>query len=64
LKEKFEDMHLNKPTSIDLSFRVVKRRQSAKNLKKIKDQFVGPLSVKWDEEDVKQEESPPNPENL
>ncbi len=57
-------MHLNKPTSIDLSFRVVKRRQSAKNLKKIKDQFVGPLSVKWDEEDVKQEESPPNPENL
>ncbi len=64
LREKFEDTHLNKPTSTYSSFKVVKRSQSAKNLRKIKDQFVGPLGDKWDEEDVKKEESPPNPEGL
>ncbi len=51
LKEKFEDTHLDKPTSPDFSFRGGKRSQSAKKLKKITDQFVGLSGDKCDEED-------------
>jgi len=37
LKEKFEDAHLNKPTSTNSRFKGGKRSQSAKKLKKTKD---------------------------
>jgi hypothetical protein len=38
LRETFEDMRLDKPTSIDYNFKGGKRSHNAKKLKKIKDQ--------------------------
>lgn len=64
LREKFEDAHLDKPSLIDSSFRGGKRNHNAKKLKKTKDQLVKPLGDKYDEEDLKQEEPPPNLEAL
>jgi hypothetical protein len=64
LKEKFEDVHLNKPTSTNSSFRSGKRNHSAKKLKKTKDQSVGPSSDKQNEEDLEQEEPPTIPKAL
>jgi hypothetical protein len=64
LRELFEDAHLDKPTSIDSSFKGGKKSQSAKKLRKTKDQFVRPLGDKRDEEDLKQEEHAPNPKYL
>jgi hypothetical protein len=60
LREKFEDACLDKPTSTYSSFRGGKRTHSAKK-RKTKDQFVGPLGEKQDEEDLEQEEPEPNP---
>jgi hypothetical protein len=53
LKEKFEDTRLDKPTSIDSSFKGGKRSHNAKKLRKTKDQLARPLGDKWDEENLK-----------
>jgi hypothetical protein len=55
---------LDKPTSTDFNFKGGKRSQSAKKLKKTKHQYVGCSNDKWDEEELKQEESTPNPKGL
>ncbi len=61
LREKFEDACLDKLTSIDSSFKGGKKNQSAKKLRKTKDQSTGPLDDKKNEEDVEQEEPIPKP---
>ncbi len=52
LKEKFENTHFNKPTSIDSRFRGGKRSQNAKKLKTTKDQTTRPSGDKKDKEDL------------
>ncbi len=52
LREKFEDAHLDKPTSTDSNFRVGTRSHNAKKLKKAKDQSAGPSSDKQDDDDL------------
>jgi hypothetical protein len=64
LKEKFEYKRLNKPTSIDYSFRGGKTSHNAKKLGKTKDQLARPSNDKRNEENLKQEEPLPNPELL
>jgi len=64
LKEKFEDAHLDKPTSTNFSFRGGKKSHNAKKLRKTKDQSIGPSNDKQDEEDLEEEELVPNPKGL
>jgi hypothetical protein len=52
LREKFEDAHLDKPTSTDSNFRVGTRSHNVKKLKKTKDQSAGPSNDKQDDEDL------------
>ncbi len=61
LKEKFEDACLNKPTSTDSNFRGGKRSHNAKKLRKTKDQLVGLINDKRNDQDLKLEEPTPNP---
>lgn len=52
LREKFEDAHLDKPTSTDFNFRGVTWSHNAKKLRKTKDQLGGPSSDKQNYEDL------------
>jgi hypothetical protein len=54
LREKFKDVHLDKPISTNSSFRGGKKNHSVKKLKKTKDQYVGRLNEIWDEEDLEE----------
>jgi hypothetical protein len=63
LREKFEDACLNKPTSINYSFKGSNKKHSANKLRKTEDQSTGPLGDKWDEEDLNKR-SPLQTQNL
>jgi hypothetical protein len=55
-REKFEDGHFNKPTSINSNFRGGKKSHDAKRIKKTKNQSIKPLSEKSNVEDFEQKE--------
>jgi hypothetical protein len=44
------DNHLDKPTSINSSFKGGKKSHNVKKIWNTKDQLVGPLGEKWDED--------------